>query len=167
MLVLEPDTDGVAIRGVAVGSLDAQHRVGVRFAFRCDHAWRFRRLDLESIVDSRALVLLSDGEGNWTDGEGHPLAHLAGCMEIDLQGSPITNTLPIRRLALRQGEEAPITVVYVPFDTFMPHRMDQRYTCVEPGRRYLYADADFSAELPVDEDGLVLDYPELFERLRD
>jgi hypothetical protein len=37
------------------------------------------------------------------------------------------------------------------------------------GRLFLYeaADASFKALLPIDEDGLVLDYPELFERIHE
>jgi hypothetical protein len=44
---------------------------------------------------------------------------------------------------------------------------DQRYTALEPGALYRFEspDSGFTAELPVDEDGFVLDYPGLFRRL--
>ena len=44
----------------------------------------------------------------------------------------------------------------------------QAYTRVDD-RRYLFENLDgsgFKAELPVDEDGIVLDYPELFRRVK-
>jgi hypothetical protein len=43
----------------------------------------------------------------------------------------------------------------------------QRYTCLEPRRRYRYAalDIDFVREIAVDADGLVVTYPGLFRRL--
>ena len=58
-------------------------------------------------------------------------------------------------------------MVYVPFDSFEPVVDRQRYTCLTPARLYRYqaADRTFTADLPVDEDGLVLDYPTLFKRL--
>ena len=54
----------------------------------------------------------------------------------------------------------------MPFDTFVPQRDRQLYTCVEAGTRYAYqsGDGSFRADILVDEDGLVLDYPPLFQQ---
>ena len=43
----------------------------------------------------------------------------------------------------------------------------QRYTCLEPDRRYRYEslDRDFTREIEVDDDGLVVTYPGLFRRV--
>jgi len=43
----------------------------------------------------------------------------------------------------------------------------QRYTCLEPMRRYRYEslDSDFTREIEVDLDGLVVVYPGLFRRI--
>jgi hypothetical protein len=76
--------------------------------------------------------------------------------------------LPIRRLDLDAGSD-PVTLsmVYVPFDTFSPTIDSQCYRCLQPGRRYRYQalDRSFAADLSVDSDGLVIDYPTLFERV--
>ena len=58
-------------------------------------------------------------------------------------------------------------MLYVPFDDFMPFRDAQRYTCLQAGRLYRYeaADRTFAADLPVDEHGVVGDYPTLFRRV--
>ena len=99
---------------------------------------------------------------------GDALPEFDGCIDIDLAGTPFTNTLPIRRLGLTpESGTVPLDMLYVPFDSFRPLRDQQRYTCIEEGRRYRYeaADRTFTAELPVDEDGLVTDYPTLFRRL--
>ena len=90
------------------------------------------------------------------------------CIDIDLAGTPFTNTLPIRRLNLtRRSGTAKLRMLYVPFDSFEPTVDGQHYTCLEDGRLYRYQaeDGSFTADLPVDEDGLVLDYPTLFRRL--
>jgi hypothetical protein len=58
-------------------------------------------------------------------------------------------------------------MVYVPFDTFTPIVDEQRYTCLKRRSLYRYeaVDRSFSADLPVNPDGLVTDYPGMFERV--
>jgi hypothetical protein len=48
-------------------------------------------------------------------------------------------------------------------------RVEQAYTCIEPDRLYRYEGitTQYTADLPVDGDGLVIDYPGLFRRLVD
>lgn len=169
-LVLGPvdGEDGVAIRAESVVIGDRGGRpYGLRYRVDCDAAWRVRSFAIET-VDGPLLRLASDGEGRWRDEGGRALPQFDGCVDIDLAGSPFTNTLPIRRLGLtpRSGT-AKLTMLYVPFDTFEPVTDGQRYTCLEEGRLYRYQaeDRTFSADLPVDEDGLVTDYPTLFQRL--
>jgi len=140
---------------------------GLRYRLACDGHWVTRSLDIHT-TDGRSLALRSDGEGEWTDAEGFPIAHLDGCIDIDLAGSPFTNTLPIRRTALPAGREAmEFRMAYIPFDTFRPAVDGQIYRCLEEDRLYRYeaADRSFTADLTVDEDGLVTDYPELFVRI--
>lgn len=76
-----------------------------------------------------------------------------------------TNTLPIRRLGLAVGESADIVTVYVDHESFTVTTDPQRYTRLDTDR-YLYEsrDGDFRREITVDDDGLVVDYPGLFER---
>ena len=51
-------------------------------------------------------------------------------------------------------------MLYVPFQTFEPTVDEQRYRCQRPGLyRYEAVDGSFAADLSVDEDGLVIDYP--------
>ncbi len=140
---------------------------GLRYRLVCGGDWVTRSLDITT-TDGRSLNLRSDGEGEWTDGEGWPIAHLDGCIDVDLAGSPFTNTLPIRRAALlADGDAAEFRMAYVPFDTFKPVVDGQRYRCLEQDRLYRYdaADRSFTADLTVDEDGLVTDYPGLFIRV--
>jgi hypothetical protein len=138
----------------------------VRYMLICDGSWNVRFLDLE-LTDGRSLTLSATGEGEWMDVEGTPQRSLKGCIDIDLEGSPYTNTLPIRRLGLKPGESRDIGVVYVPFDSFVPRVERQRYTCLKDGRLFRYdaADGSFTAEIAVDEAGLVTAYPPLFRRI--
>lgn len=159
-------SEGIVAAGVVIGSRDATP-YGVRYRVVCDGGWRTRRLDIDT-TGGKSLRLVSDGEGRWSDADGTRLPHLDGCIDVDLAGSPFTNTLPIRRLELAPADGVrELAMVYVPFATFEPTVDGQRYRCLEADRLYRYeaADRSFAADLPVDRDGLVLDYPSLFVRV--
>jgi len=97
---------------------------------------------------------------------------LEGCLDVDISATPFTNTLPIRRLQLQLGESAEIQVVYLAVPEMQINCEPQRYTCLEvnpAGGVYKFESLTsvFVAKLPVDADGLVLDYPQLFARVND
>jgi hypothetical protein len=155
--------DLIVARSVLIGEREGKP-YGVHYIVRCDARWTVRRLDLETTQGQR-LRLESDGKGHWTDEQRRPLSEFDGCIDIDLAGTPFTNTLPIRRVDPSDSVE--LSMLFVPFDTFSPIVDEQRYTCVERGRLYRFeaVDGTFAADLPVDEDGFVLDYPTLFCRV--
>jgi len=165
--------DGLRAVGLILRKLNEAH-LRCRYELETDSAWRTRKLNFAVMASGdtagNRLALESDGAGNWQV-DGKPNADLKGCIDPDIQISPFTNTLPIRRLGLDAGAGADIRVVYVPLPDLQPHPTEQRYTCLEKlgpgGGRYRYDDSfwDFTAEIPVDADGLVTDYPELFERV--
>lgn len=115
-----------------------------------------------------SLQLRADGRGGWHDGEGRALSDLAGCIDVDLSATPFTNALPIRRLGLSRGERRTIRVVYVDVPSMRFTAVEQAYTCLVPMKRYRYEglSTGFKAEFDVDGDGLVVDYPGLFARVR-
>lgn len=165
-LTVGPEEDGIVARGVIVGAREGAP-YGVDYTIVCGSDWRVRALDLGT-TDGMALSLRSDGLGAWVNHDGKALPEFAGCLDVDLAGSAFTNTLPIRRLGPALGERsAHLAILYVPFTTFVPVQDGQIYTGLEGGRRFRYeaADRSFTAELPVDDDGLVLDYPGLFTRV--
>jgi uncharacterized protein len=138
-----------------------------RFRILCDSAWRVRQVEASVVGDDRRVALTSDGAGRWRDNMGAPQPQLDGAIDVDLPITPFTNTLPIRRLNLRAGESADIRVVYIILPDFTITTDLQRYTCLEPLRRYRYEslDSDFVREIEVDGSGLVVTYPGLFKRL--
>lgn len=159
---------GAAIRATAtlIGSRGGTP-YGVTYRIDCSADWRVLAFDI-STTDARSLAMTSDGMGHWRTEDGIPRPEFDGCIDIDLAGTPFTNTLPIRRLDLSPASgAASLTMLYVPFDSFTPCRDGQRYTCLQPGTLYRYeaSDRSFTADLPLDEDGLVLDYPTLFRRV--
>ncbi len=121
--------------------------------------------------ESESVTLRTDGEGKWTDGRGEVISTLGGCVDVDISATPFSNTLRIRRLELDRNESSEVRVVYVSAPELRVEAASQRYTCLDPidetGGRYRYENlsSGFTAELPVDSDGLVIDYPESFDRL--
>ena len=97
------------------------------------------------------------------------MAYLEGCEYVDVSETLFTNTPPIRRLGLTPGESAEISVAYFVGADLQPWPEPQRYTCLKKDDsgglyRFLSLDGGFTADLAVDADGLVLDYPGLFGR---
>ncbi|MDQ3805405.1 MAG: putative glycolipid-binding domain-containing protein [Acidobacteriota bacterium] len=161
--------DGAVADGVVLGVEDGD-AFRLRYTVHCDPRWRVRRVEVSFVAGGRGLSLTADGEGRWFDRSGAAVPALDGCVDLDITATPLTNTLPIRRLALRQGESAAIRVAYVTIPDLRVAPDEQRYTRLETGAaggryRFEQVGSGFTAVLQVDGDGLVEDYPGLFKRV--
>lgn len=161
--------DGIIAEGMVLGVMEGRP-FRVAYEVRCDAGWRMRAVRV-GIPGSGPLGVdpLSDGDGNWTTLHGNAVPELEGCLDVDISVTPFTNTLPIRRLSLAPTESAEISVAYVEGTGLQAWPEPQRYTCLEKGDggglyRFLSLDGGFTVDLPVDADGLVVDYPGLFRR---
>jgi hypothetical protein len=135
-----------------------------------DERWRLRDAELIVATDgfTRLLTLHTDGNGQWRYDDGRALGELDGCMDIDIWPTPFTNSLPLRREPLAIGQRRELRVAWITAPALTVHPLQQAYTRLDE-RRYLFESLDgsgFKAELPVDETGIVLDYPGLFRRVR-
>jgi hypothetical protein len=103
--------------------------------------------------------------GKWYDKQGtiHEIFDL--CIDIDISITPFTNTLAVNRLSLVEGESKEITVLYFDLPAMDVKPVKQRYTKLAD-RLYRYESlwSGFTAELEVDDDGLVRDYPGIWVR---
>ena len=146
-----------------------QDDLRVHYRMEIDSSWQVRTLHLAILGSEHALHLESDAAGNWTVNR-KDASELAGCSDLDIEVTPFTNTLPIRRLALPAGETAASRVAYVPVPELAVRPVEHRYTSLAPwgpkGGCYRYENpaSGFTADLPVDADGLVIDYPDTFRR---
>jgi len=164
-LVLREGSREVVAESVVVGSAD-RAPFAIRYRIRCDKSWRVRSAEVAVVGSDRKIEITGDGKGNWSDSSGKRLPKLAGAIDIDLSATPFTNTLPICRLKLRAGQSAEIVTVYILAPTLTLTTDPQRYTCLEPLKRYRYEsiDSDFTRDIEVDKHALVITYPGLFRR---
>jgi hypothetical protein len=165
--------DGIVADSIILG-VQERKPFRLHYEIRCNTQWRFQAVHVNLLdASSQSLHFAVDEEGTWTTEGGEIISSLQGCLDIDISVTPFTNTLPIRRLALQPGSGATLNMAYIAIPQLQVEVAKQRYTCLDVtpvGGRYLFESlrngtSTFSAELPVDEDGLVLDYPGLFRRV--
>ncbi|HEY2519981.1 MAG TPA: putative glycolipid-binding domain-containing protein [Streptosporangiaceae bacterium] len=160
---------GWLIEGTTTALEDGQ-TWAVTYAIEVDAAWATRRAHIEAttVTGRREIQLESDGAGHWRIG-GEPAPHLDGCLDVDLESSAMTNTLPVHRLGLRPAARADAPAAYVRAATLTTDRLDQAYRRL-PGQGvqacydYTAPAFGFTARLVYDETGLIVDYPGIATR---
>ena len=132
----------------------------VAYEITLDDDWRTRSVSVwsDTVEGPRATELLSDGRGSWTV-DGRPAPRLDGLLDVDLEASACTNTLPVHRLTLPVGEEVATTAVYVQAADLVVRRLDQTYRRLDDDHFAYRSEGGFEAVLTYDACGLVLDYP--------
>jgi hypothetical protein len=115
----------------------------------------------------RQVTLNRSEEGIWLvdHGQGAKRTDFDGAMDVDVECCVLFNALPMRRLGLhtKPGEHT-LPMVYVSLPDLSVELVRQHYSHVERGvTSFTYG--DFTAELVVDEEGIVLQYPGLAKRI--
>jgi hypothetical protein len=86
-------------------------------------------------------------------------------LDLDLQASPLFNSLPVLRDRLHEGGEArEYTMAFVNVPGLSVVRSAQRYVPLERGT-VRYRSGTFTADIEFDADGFVVRYPGLAERV--
>ena len=140
------------------------HRIDYRIVTNGDWETTAVEVSCRSDKGSQQFQYKSDGQGNWTEND-QPLPQFKGCVDVDLPVTPLTNSLPINRLQLKLNESQEIKVLYIDLlaQTIRPVR--QKYTRIAADiYHYENVPNDFEADILVDAQGFVLDYPGLFVR---
>jgi uncharacterized protein len=160
--------EGVA-DSVVLGFDEDDHPFRLTYRLTWDESWRLR--DAELVVatgrSTRSLSLQTDSRRQWRRGDGRAVPELDGCTDVDIWPTPFTNAFPIRREPMALGERRQLVVAWVSAPALTVQPVPQAYTRLAD-RLYLFENLDgsgFRAELPVDDEGIVLDYPGLFRRV--
>ena len=143
----------------------------VHYTVSVDDQWRTRRalVTSQTAIGSSDVGLEADGEGRWLV-DGRRRADLDGCIDVDLESSVCTNTLPIHRLGWESGEPTDVPAAYVRASDLRVERLEQRYvwlgeTPTGSQCEYEAPALRFRARLGYDHAGLVLEYPGLARRM--
>ena len=132
--------------------------------------WTTRRAEITERSTGRAArtVIAADGQGRWWI-DGDPAEHLGGCLDIDLESSALTNTMPVHRLTFTARQVASCPAAYVRAPGLAVQRLEQtyrRFPDADNGPSFDYTAPlfDFTAVLSYDRAGLVLEYPGIATR---
>ena len=175
------DDGGLRASGIQLGAEPAPFRVDYRLEAP---GFVTRELELTATGEgwSRHLLLRHDGSGGWRAGvDGHgevpggdwvgELPDLSEARDIDIENSPLTNTMPILRHGFQREGSGDFVMAFVTTPSLRVEASPQRYEHVRAAGegsvvRYLSRDGTFTAELELDADGLLTFYPRLARRVQ-
>src|SRR3954454_1892108 len=178
---VELSDDGLRATGIQLGADPVPFRVDYRL--EAPDRYGTSELELPATAEgwSRHLLLTHDGAGGWRaevsdtgkvpegswDGE---LPDLSAARDIDIQNSPLTNTMPILREGFQSGGSGDFVMAFVRMPSLRVEASPQRYEHVrttEAGSvvRYISRDGDFTADLELDAEGRLVHYPRLARRV--
>jgi hypothetical protein len=145
-------------RGVQLGAEPHPYRADYELTTGAN--WITERLLVS--CGERSLDLRRADDGSWT-ANGEPQPHVQGALDCDLAFSPLTNFMPARRLA---GQPVDHVMAWVSVPGLAVLRSEQRYEPIDARTvRFIGLEDGFTADLELDEDGLVVRYPRLAERV--
>ena len=152
------------LEGTAV-FLHDDRTVRLSYLIACDTSWETRSAVVSGWYgdESVNLELSVDAHRRWqVNGIAKPIVD--GCIDLDLNFSPSTNLLPIRRLNLQIGRQAEVRAAWLGFPSFELEPLPQIYERLgEFKYRYSSNGGAFVAELTVNHVGFVTVYPQLWE----
>ncbi|HEX3292243.1 MAG TPA: putative glycolipid-binding domain-containing protein [Solirubrobacterales bacterium] len=171
---------GLSAMGVQLGAEPVPFRVDYRL-----ETPKFVTREIEVTAQGegwrRHLILRHDGSGTWDtevsdegDVPGGPwdgsLPDLSEALDIDLENSPLTNTMPILRHGFQREGSGDFVMAFITTPSLRVEASPQRYEhlrTAESGSivRYISRDGDFTADLELDSAGLLVHYPRLARRV--
>ena len=134
------------------------------YLITCNSRWETRLGRVSGWVGDQAVEIeISVDSGSRWFVNGNECDEAQGCIDLDLNFSPSTNLLPIRRLNLAVGEQAQVRAAWLRFPGFALEPLDQIYRRTG-ATTYVYESAGgrFTAELRINEAGFVTDYASLW-----
>ncbi|HEY3571175.1 MAG TPA: putative glycolipid-binding domain-containing protein [Thermoanaerobaculia bacterium] len=156
---------GWQIAGTAVFAHEGQ-ACRLDYAIACDEQWRTLSALVSGWVGEQDVEaeVIRDEAGLWRL-NGDLIPEVEGCVDVDLNFSPSTNTLPIRRFGLEVGQSVQVRAAWLRFPSFRLEPLQQSYTRIGANLyRYESAGGRFVASVEVDAAGLVTEYGEIWGR---
>jgi uncharacterized protein len=130
----------------------------------CDLQWNTLKGQVSGWLGDRTVKyeIKVDSEHNWRLNNNECPA-VAGCIDLDLNFSPSTNLLPIRRLNLNVGQESEVNAAWLRFPSFELERLTQTYRRTGELTYHYESTTGFAADLEVNAEGFVINYPGIWQ----
>jgi uncharacterized protein len=131
------------------------------YAIICDHTWYTLSAQVKGWLGNKqiSIMLKTDPDHNWWLNDVE-ITGVKGCIDVDLNFSPSTNLIPVRRLKLKVGEKAELTAAWLKFPGFNLEPLPQSYEMLdEQVFRYTSNNGRFVTDLHVNQAGFATDYP--------
>lgn len=138
----------------------------VEYLIRTNEYWEtvYFEINCRHSDQKQIIKMTGDGKGKWIK-DGIQMKEFEGCIDIDIPLTPFTNTLPVNRLRLDNGQSREIRVIYLDILRQDVRPARQSYSRLGDNEyRYQNVPNDFEAVIRVDDSGFVTDYPSLFMR---
>ncbi|HXS35907.1 MAG TPA: putative glycolipid-binding domain-containing protein [Flavipsychrobacter sp.] len=138
----------------------------VEYHIHTNKEWEVYLVSIHMQLDSKSeTIALENKDGIWYL-NSKPEPSFKSIVYIDISLTPFTNTLPVNGMAFENDKQQIIDVIYFDLLEKKTKPSKQIYTRLSTNK-YLFQtyDGSFKAEIEVDEQGLVTDYPQLFEML--
>ena len=135
------------------------------YRIECDPAWHTRSATVQGALNNSfvAIHIKTDSNGHWFLNDVEQ-PQVEGSIDIDLNFSPSTNLLPMRRLSLAVGETAEVKAAWLRFPSFQLEPLLQQYQRLDENTyRYESGGGQFMTELKVNPTGFVIDYPGIWQ----
>jgi len=137
----------------------------ISYRIETDRKWRTKEVELEQVLRGGRRSLRMEVKARKWYVRGKENRRLAGCVDVDVGASPVTNTLPIRRAKPRLGSKLELEVAWVRFPDLNVVPLRQSYERIGE-RQYIYRSASgFMSEIEVDDFGLVRRYGDYWQAL--
>jgi hypothetical protein len=161
---LERAGDGWRLEGAAVFRDETGPPARLAYEVECDQGWRTRRGRVRGWLGSRPIdLVIARGAAGWTL-NGAVVHGLEDCVDLDFGFTPATNVLPLRRLALAEGQAAEAPAAWLDAAAGTLTRLPQRYVR-RSAATYWYESptSGYTGLLEMAASGFVQRYPGLWE----
>lgn len=152
------------LEGAAI-FVDEKRLCKLDYKIECDENWETLNATVSGFAGDEKIEIEIAADSNkiWTM-NGEEIFAVQNCIDVDLNFSPVTNLLPVRRLNLKIGEKAMVRAAWLKFPTFKLELLEQIYERIGENKyAYESAGGTFRVEIETDDFGLATRYGDLWK----
>lgn len=159
--VVASDDTGVRVEGHLSGRTEDDQPFEMSYLLELAPDWSVQHVLIKDVRDEGNYLDLVREDGRWLDHDGIHLTDFDSCEFVDLNRTPLTNSLPIKKLRFEGGDPVVIDVLCIDMPALTMSRKSQAYTQLG-AHTYRFQEPGFTADIVTDDNDLVAVYPDLF-----